>query len=119
MTLLLRDLSLCHQFLTELIRCLMPHIYSKYSVVEGREGANIGGFSMGGRETLYTLMQYPDHFKYVCAMAPAPGMTPAKDNFMTHPGSLQEDEFRFRIQSVRERMDYLLRNARQRSRQVP
>ena len=28
-------------------------------------------------------------------MAPAPGMTPAKDNFMTHPGSLQEDEVRY------------------------
>lgn len=83
------------RFPTELIRCLMPHIYSKYSVVEDREGTNIAGFSMGGRETLYTIMLYPQYFKNVCAMAPAPGMTPAKDNFMTHPGSLQEDEVCF------------------------
>ena len=83
------------RFPTELIQCLMPHINSKYTVIEDRDGTNIAGFSMGGRETLYTIMLYPQYFKNVCAMAPAPGMTPAKDNFMTHPGSLQEDEVRY------------------------
>jgi glucuronoarabinoxylan endo-1,4-beta-xylanase len=83
------------RFPKELVENLMPHINATYSVQEGREGTNIGGFSMGGRETLYTLMLYPELFKNVCAMAPAPGMTPAKDGFMEHPGSLQEDEVRF------------------------
>lgn len=83
------------RFANELVQCLMPHINKTYSVIEGREGTGIGGFSMGGRETLYTCMLYPELFKYVCAMAPAPGMTPAKDKFMSHPGSLQEDQVKF------------------------
>ena len=83
------------RFPTELVQCLMPHINKTYSVIEGREGTYIGGFSMGGRETLYTLMLYPELFKYVCAMAPAPGMTPAKDYLMEHPGSLKEEEVVF------------------------
>ena len=83
------------RFAKELVDCLMPHINEKYSTINGREGTNIAGFSMGGRETLYTCMLYPELFRYVCAMAPAPGMTPAKDNFMTHPGSLTEEEVKF------------------------
>lgn len=83
------------RFPTELVQCLMPHINKTYSIMEDREGTNIGGFSMGGRETLYTLMLHPELFKNVCAMAPAPGMTPAKDGFMEHPGSLKEEEVVF------------------------
>ena len=83
------------RFATELVQCLMPHINSTYSVRTDREGTNIGGFSMGGRETLYTCLLYPQYFKYVCAMAPAPGITATTDKFMTHPGSLKEEEVRF------------------------
>ena len=83
------------RFATELVECLMPHINATYSVRTDREGTNIGGFSMGGRETLYTVILHPEYFKYVCAMAPAPGITATKDKFMEHPGSLTEDEVRF------------------------
>ena len=84
------------RFATELVQCLMPHINETYSVRTDREGTNIGGFSMGGRETLYTVLLHPEYFKYVCAMAPAPGITATKDKFMEHPGSLTEDEVRFK-----------------------
>ena len=80
------------RFPKELVDCLIPHIDATYSTITGREGTAIAGFSMGGRETLYTLLQYPDRFRYVCAIAPAPGLVPGVDKFMTHPGSMHEDE---------------------------
>ena len=83
------------RFAHDLTKCLMPYIEKTYSVIEGREGANIAGFSMGGRETLYTIITYPETFKYACAIAPAPGLVPGKDRFMTHEGSYAEDEIRF------------------------
>lgn len=82
------------RFPKELVDCLIPYIDANYSTVQGREGTYIAGFSMGGRETLYTFLNYPDRFRDVCAIAPAPGMVPGVDKFMTHPGSMTEDEVR-------------------------
>ena len=82
------------RFPKELVDCLIPHIDATYSTITGREGTAIAGFSMGGRETLYTLLSYPDRFRFVCAIAPAPGLVPGVDMYMTHPGSMQEDEVR-------------------------
>ena len=80
------------RFPKELVDCLMPYINETYSTITGREGTYIGGFSMGGRETLYSYLSYPDLFRIVCAISPAPGLVPGKDFIMTHPGTLQEDE---------------------------
>lgn len=62
-------------FINDLIKDLMPHIESTYSVKTGRENTAITGFSMGGREALLIGMQRSDLFGYVGAICPAPGVT--------------------------------------------
>lgn len=83
-------------FINELINDLMPFVESKYKVLKGRENTAICGFSMGGRETLYIGLQRPDLFGYIGAIAPAPGLVPAKDWAMSHPGMIPEDEAKFK-----------------------
>lgn len=82
-------------FINELTQDLIPCIESRYSVQADRESRGILGFSMGGRETLYIGVNRPDLFGYVGAISPAPGLTPAKDWAMSHPGQLQEEELCF------------------------
>ena len=82
-------------FINELTEDLIPYIESHYSVSTRQEDRGILGFSMGGRETLYIGINRPDLFGYIGAISPAPGLTPAKDWAMTHPGQLQEEELRF------------------------
>ncbi len=82
-------------FAHDLTQCLIPYIEENYSVIGGREGTYIAGFSMGGRETLYTIITYPDRFRAACAIAPAPGLVPGVDMFMTHEGSYKEEEVKF------------------------
>lgn len=82
-------------FLYELTECLMPHIEETYSVKTGRENTYLAGFSMGGRETIYISNRCPEKFGYVCAIAPAPGVTPGKDGFMEHPGCMEESELKY------------------------
>ncbi|NLT10664.1 MAG: hypothetical protein GXY08_14380 [Ruminococcus sp.] len=62
-------------FINDLVKDLMPHIESTYSVKTGRENTAITGFSMGGRESLLIGMKRPDLFGYVGAICPAPGVT--------------------------------------------
>ena len=81
-----------NDFIYDLTGCLMPHIESTYRVLTGKENTALAGFSMGGRETLYIALQRPDLFGYVCAISPAPGLTPGKDWAMEHPGQLAEAE---------------------------
>ena len=73
----------------------MPFIRENYSVCDDRMHQAIGGFSLGGRQTLYVGLQRPDLFAYIGAVAPAPGVVPAKDWAMEHPGQMQEDEVTF------------------------
>lgn len=82
-------------FANELVNDLMPYIASRYSVKRGRENTYLAGFSMGGRETMYITLLYPELFGYVCAIAPAPGLVPGRDWAMEHVGSMSEDELRF------------------------
>jgi len=79
-------------FIYDLTECLMPHIESTYRVQTGKQYTALAGFSMGGREALFIALQRPDLFGYVCAISPAPGLTPGKDWAMQHPGQLAEDE---------------------------
>lgn len=81
-------------FLEDLTESLMPYIESNYSCKTGRENTAIGGFSMGGRESLYIGIMRPDLFGYIAASSPAPGVVPAHDHFMEHVGSITEDQFR-------------------------
>ena len=81
-------------FLDDISDSLMPYIESNYSVKTGRENTAITGFSMGGRESLYIGISRPDLFGFIGAAAPAPGIVPAQDMFMTHPGNMSESEFK-------------------------
>ena len=82
-------------FLDDLTDSLMPYIEENYPVLTGFENTAIGGFSMGGRESLYISIMRPDLFGYVAASSPAPGVVPGKDMFMVHEGCMSEDEFKF------------------------
>lgn len=82
-------------FINELVNDLMPYIETNYAVLTGRENTAVCGFSMGGRESLYIGLLRPDLFGYIGAIAPAPGLVPGKDGFMTHEGSLQENEVKY------------------------
>lgn len=83
-------------FLDDLTKDLMPYIEKNYSIKTGRENTAISGFSMGGRESLYIGVMRPDLFGYIGAACPAPGVTPGSDMFMSHPGNMQESEFRIK-----------------------
>ena len=81
-------------FREDLTECLMPYINEHYSTKTGRKYTGISGFSMGGRETLYIGVTRPEYFGYIGAACPAPGVTPGADNLMSHPGNMQESEFK-------------------------
>lgn len=83
-------------FVNELVCDLMPVIEQRYSVASGRENTIVGGFSMGGRESLYIALLKPELFGYAFAVSPAPGLIPSKDRFMEHKGSLKESEISFK-----------------------
>lgn len=93
------DVATCaayDNFLYDIADDLMPFIEKTYSVKTGRDNTAITGFSMGGREAIYIGLMRPDLFGYVGGACPAPGITPAQDMFMTHPGIMQESELKFR-----------------------
>ena len=79
-------------FVEDMPDSLMPYIESHYPVKTGRENTAVAGFSMGGRESLYIGMKCCDKVGYIGGGAPAPGIFPTKDQFMTHPGVMSKDE---------------------------
>ena len=81
-------------FVEDMPDSLMPYIESHYPVKTGRENTAVAGFSMGGRESLYIGMKCCDKIGYIGGGAPAPGIFPTKDQFMTHPGVMSKDEMR-------------------------
>lgn len=83
-------------FREDLTECLMPYINQNYSTYTDREHTAISGFSMGGREALYIGITKPEVFGYIGCACPAPGVTPAQDNFMTHVGNMQKSELKFK-----------------------
>lgn len=83
-------------FINDLVNDLMPYIESNYSVLTGRDHTALAGFSMGGRETLFIGLNRPDLFGYIGAIAPAPGLVPAKDWAMEHPGQMEEKDVYFK-----------------------
>ena len=81
-------------FVEDLPDSLMPYIESHYPVKTGRENTAVAGFSMGGRESLYIGIRCCDKVGYIGGGAPAPGIFPTKDQFMTHPGVMSKDDMR-------------------------
>lgn len=51
------------------VQSLMPYINEHYSVKTGRENTAVAGYSMGGRNAIYTAFTYPDTFGYVGAFS--------------------------------------------------
>ena len=81
-------------FVEDLPDSLMPYIESHYPVKTGRENTAVAGFSMGGRESLYIGIKCCDKVGYIGGGAPAPGIFPTQDQFMTHPGVMSKDDMR-------------------------
>ncbi|WP_303836440.1 esterase family protein, partial [Ruminococcus flavefaciens] len=81
-------------FVEDMPDSLMPYIESHYPVKTGRENTAVAGFSMGGRESLYIGMKCSDKVGYIGGGAPAPGIFPTQDQFMTHPGVMSKDDMR-------------------------
>jgi enterochelin esterase family protein len=55
-----------------LLREVMPQVEHDYLIQLGPKNTAIAGLSMGGAESLYTGLQYPDKFGYVVALSAAP-----------------------------------------------
>lgn len=73
---------------------LMPFIEQNYSVKTGRDNTAITGFSMGGREALYTGITRSSVYGYVGAACPAPGIFKTVDDYMEHEGVMTESQFK-------------------------
>lgn len=82
-------------FINELVNDIMPYIEKNYAVLTGRENTAVCGFSMGGRESIFIGLQRSDLFGYIGAIAPAPGLVPAKDWAMSHEGQLAVEDMKF------------------------
>lgn len=81
-------------FINDLVNDLIPYIESNYAASTAKEDRAIIGFSMGGRESLFIGVNRPDLFSCIGAISPAPGLTPAKDWAMEHPGQMEEAELK-------------------------
>jgi len=73
---------------------IMPYLEENYSVKTGRENTAITGFSMGGREALYTGITHSDVYGYVGGACSAPGIFATQDANMVHEGCLQPSQFK-------------------------
>ena len=76
----------------DIIESIMPYMEEHYSVKTGRDNTAISGFSLGGREALYTGVTKSEYFGYIGAACPAPGIFPTTDYIMTHEGSLKNEK---------------------------
>lgn len=79
-------------FVNDLANDLIPYIEENYAVATDREHRGLIGFSMGGRESLFIGVTRSDLFDCIGAIAPAPGVVPAKDWAMEHVGQMQREE---------------------------
>lgn len=80
-------------FINDLRDDLMPYIEENYAVATGRENTAIAGLSMGGREALYIGFSMPEHFGYIGAFCPAPGILSYTNFGVTEEGLFTEESF--------------------------
>lgn len=78
-------------FVNDMMTDLMPFIEEKFSAAKGKENTAITGFSMGGRESLFIGVSYPEKFGYVGAVCAAPGLTEGTGS----PWMLKEEQLTF------------------------
>ena len=79
----------------DLENSIMPFMEENYSVKTGRDNTAVTGFSMGGREALYTGVTRPNLYGYIGGVCPAPGIFPTEDGNMVHEGCMSPSEFQF------------------------
>lgn len=79
-------------FINDLCDDLVPYIEANYPVLNDRLNRSVIGFSMGGRETLFIGTKRSDMFARFGGIAPAPGLVPTQDAFMSHVGQMSEEE---------------------------
>lgn len=79
-------------FINDLCDDLLPYIEANYPVIKDRLHRSVIGFSMGGRETLFIGTRRSDLFARFGGIAPAPGLVPTKDAFMSHDGQMSAEE---------------------------
>lgn len=80
-------------FREELMECLMPYINQHFSVLTGRENTAIGGFSMGGRNTLYIGLTKIEEFGYIGAFSPTFGLLEYENLNIHENGLLSKETF--------------------------
>ena len=76
------------KFLKGLTEEIMPLLKQRFSVKEGRENTALIGFSLGGRECLYSMIKRPELFGGIGAFCPAPGLL---EYTLTYIGTVHED----------------------------
>ncbi len=86
-------------FINELVNDIMPYMKNNYSILEGKTSTAVTGFSMGGRESIAIGLMRPDLFGFVGSIAPAPGLVPTADKFMTHAGQFKVEEMAFKSET--------------------
>jgi len=89
------------KIIDEIIDSIDPYIRGEFSILDGRENRGILGFSFGAREAIYMGLTHPEFVSAICAVAPAPGLTPAEDWAMKHPGLVTEDELKYLNSDIR------------------
>ena len=60
-----------HEYAEFLTEKLIPHIGSKYSTIKAASGRAIFGFSFGGLNATWTMLNYPDYFSMAGALSPS------------------------------------------------
>jgi len=79
-------------FINDLVNDIMPYMKKNYRIATGRKNTAIGGFSMGGRNSIYIGFTRPDLFGYVGAFSPAPGIFETTDMISYHKGLFKPEE---------------------------
>ena len=78
-------------FRSDLLNDIKPYIEAHYSVGKGPEYNAITGFSIGGRESLYTGFSYPEKFGFIGSICAASGVVAGTGE----PHALEPDQFTF------------------------
>lgn len=63
-----------------LLKDVLPHVEANYRVATDRAQRAIGGFSMGGGQSIHVFFRHLDTFSSLAAMAPAASRSFATDN---------------------------------------
>lgn len=81
------------QFRAALLEEVIPQVESSYRVRKDRAGRAIAGLSMGGAETVYTALNFPERFLYVGAFSSG-GLPSEFGDFLPKIAEVHQHPFR-------------------------